>query len=181
MLGVLFIVISNLFAVYSPKIIQQSFDLINEALKSRTSIAEGEAINLNLPVIIDWFYNLLGISKNRFADISNEDGLLKQIGILTITLAIAYLLIAFFKGVFSFFTRQTIIIVSRRIEYDLKNEVFAQYQRLSQSFYKENRTGDLMNRISEDVTRVRMYLGPAIMYSFNLVTLVILAVWFMLR
>ena len=181
MLGVLFIIISNLFAVYSPKIIQQSFDLINEALKSRTTIADGESISLELPVIIDWFYHLFSISKDKFSDISNEDGLFKQIGMLTITLAIAYLLIAFFKGVFSFFTRQTIIIVSRRIEYDLKNEVFAQYQRLGQSFYKENRTGDLMNRISEDVTRVRMYLGPAIMYSFNLVTLVILAIWFMLR
>ena len=181
MLGVLFIIISNLFAVYSPKIIQQSFDLVNEALKSRTTIVDGEAISLELPVIIDWFYNLFNISKDKFTDISNEDGLFKQIGMLTITLAVAYLLIAFFKGLFSFFTRQTIIIVSRRIEYDLKNEVFAQYQRLSQSFYKENRTGDLMNRISEDVTRVRMYLGPAIMYSFNLVTLVILAVWFMIR
>ncbi len=181
MLGVLFIIISNLFAVYSPKIIQQSFDLINEALNSKAVIEEGDSVNLGLPVIIEWFYDLLDISKKSFSDISSENGLIKQIGLLTITLAIAYLLIAFFKGVFSFFTRQTIIIVSRRIEYDLKNEVFAQYQRLSQSFYKENQTGDLMNRISEDVTRVRMYLGPAIMYSFNLVTLVILAIWFMLR
>jgi ATP-binding cassette subfamily B protein len=71
------------------------------------------------------------------------------------------------KGVFMFFMRQTIIVVSRHIEYDLKNEVFKQYQNLSQSFYKRNKTGDLMNRISEDVSRVRMYLGPAIMYTIN--------------
>lgn len=70
-------------------------------------------------------------------------------------------------GLFMFFMRQTIIVVSRHVEYDLKNEVYEQYQALSMSFYKRNRTGDLMNRISEDVSRVRMYLGPAIMYSIN--------------
>ena len=181
LLGVVFIVISNLFAVYSPKIIQQSFNLIDAGLNSRTTISDGGSVNLELPDAINWFYTLFNTSKDSFSTILTEDSLVKQIGVLTATLAVAYLLISLFKGVFSFFTRQTIIIVSRKIEYDLKNEVFAQYQRLGQNFYKENRTGDLMNRISEDVTRVRMYLGPAIMYSFNLVTLVILAIWFMLR
>lgn len=71
------------------------------------------------------------------------------------------------KGAFMFFMRQTIIVVSRFIEYDLKNDIFDQYQKLSISFYKRNNTGDLMNRISEDVSRVRMYLGPAIMYTIN--------------
>lgn len=71
------------------------------------------------------------------------------------------------KGLFMFFMRQTIIVVSRHIEYDMKNEIFEQYQKLSLAFYKRNKTGDLMNRISEDVSRVRMYLGPAIMYTFN--------------
>lgn len=71
------------------------------------------------------------------------------------------------KGLFMFFMRQTIIVVSRHIEFDMKNEIFDQYQRLSLAFYKRNRTGDLMNRISEDVSRVRMYVGPAIMYSMN--------------
>ncbi|MDR9374379.1 MAG: ABC transporter ATP-binding protein [Schleiferiaceae bacterium] len=71
------------------------------------------------------------------------------------------------KGLFMFFMRQTIIVVSRHIEYDMKNEIFAQYQALSLAFYKRNRTGDLMNRISEDVSRVRMYVGPALMYSIN--------------
>ncbi len=71
------------------------------------------------------------------------------------------------KGLFMFFMRQTIIVVSRYIEYDLKNEIYEQYQRLSLAFYQRNNTGDLMNRISEDVSRVRMYLGPAIMYTIN--------------
>jgi len=78
---------------------------------------------------------------------------------------------ALIKGVFLYFTRQTIIVLSRRIEFDLKNEIFQQYQKLGALFYKRNYTGDLMNRISEDVSRVRMYLGPAIMYGLNLVVL----------
>jgi len=86
---------------------------------------------------------------------------------------------AFVAGVFTFLMRQTIINVSRYIEFDLKNEVYQQYQRLSLNFYKKNRTGDLMNRISEDVGRVRMYAGPAIMYSINTVTLFIIALIYM--
>ena len=77
------------------------------------------------------------------------------------------------SGFFTFLMRQTIINVSRYIEFDLKNEIFSYYQKLSQRFYKNNRTGDLMNRISEDVSKVRMYVGPAIMYSINTVTLFI--------
>lgn len=75
-------------------------------------------------------------------------------------------------GVFLFLTRQTIIVTSRLIEFDLKNEVFEHYQKLDTAFYRRNNTGDLMNRISEDVSRVRMYLGPAIMYSTNTLSLV---------
>ena len=78
---------------------------------------------------------------------------------------------ALLSGFFTFLMRQTIINVSRYIEYDLKNEVFDHYQRLSLNFYKTNRTGDLMNRISEDVTQVRMYAGPAIMYGMQTLTL----------
>ena len=78
---------------------------------------------------------------------------------------------ALLSGFFTFLMRQTIIYVSRYIEYDLKNEIFDQYQRLSQNFYKKNRTGDLMNRISEDVGQVRMYAGPALMYGMNTITL----------
>jgi ATP-binding cassette subfamily B protein len=86
---------------------------------------------------------------------------------------------AVIAGFFTFTMRQTIINVSRYVEYDLKNEVYQQYQRLSLNFYKQNRTGDLMNRISEDVSRVRMYAGPAIMYSINTITLFVVALSFM--
>ena len=80
---------------------------------------------------------------------------------------------------FTFLMRQTFIVVSRYIEYDLKNEIFRQYEKLSLSFYKQNRTGDLMNRISEDVSKVRMYVGPAIMYSTTTITLFIVVISYM--
>ena len=86
---------------------------------------------------------------------------------------------AIIAGILTFFMRQTIINVSRYVEFDLKNEIYQQYQRLSLNFYKKNRTGDLMNRISEDVGRVRMYAGPAIMYSINTVTLFVIALIYM--
>lgn len=87
-----------------------------------------------------------------------------------------YMLFALIKGIFLFFTRQTLIVMSRRIEYDLKNDIYHHYQVLDSSFYKRNNTGDLMNRISEDVSRVRMYLGPGIMYTVNLVVLFFLII-----
>lgn len=79
--------------------------------------------------------------------------------------------VALLSGFFTFLMRQTIIVTSRLIEFDLKNEIYQQYQKLSLNFYKKNRTGDLMNRISEDVSKVRMYVGPAIMYSMNMIVL----------
>ena len=91
------------------------------------------------------------------------------------------LLAAISAGIFTFLTRQTIINVSRYVEFDLKNEIYEQYQKLSLSFYKKNQTGDLMNRISEDVSRVRMYFGPALMYSINTITLLIITFFYMYR
>mgnify|MGYP005850209715 CR=1 FL=1 len=88
---------------------------------------------------------------------------------------------AIIGGVFTFLMRQTLINVSRYVEYDLKNEVYQQYQRLSLNFYKSNRTGDLMNRISEDVGKVREYVGPAIMYSINTLTLFVIALILMFK
>jgi ATP-binding cassette, subfamily B, multidrug efflux pump len=88
---------------------------------------------------------------------------------------------AIIGGIFTFLMRQTIINVSRYIEFDLKNEVYQQYQRLSLDFYKSNRTGDLMSRISEDVGKVREYAGPAIMYSINTITLFVIAIILMYR
>ena len=91
------------------------------------------------------------------------------------------LLAAVLSGFFTFLTRQTIINVSRYVEFDLKNEIYNQYQNLSLNFYKRNKTGDLMNRISEDVSRVRMYVGPAVMYSINTITLLIIVIFYMYR
>ena len=87
---------------------------------------------------------------------------------------------AFLAGGFTFIMRQTLINVSRFIEFDLKNEIFQKYQDLDLSFYKKNRVGDLMNRISEDVSKVRMYVGPALMYSINTITLFIIIISYML-
>lgn len=109
--------------------------------------------------------------KTNASEFSGEDvlGSVLYIGLI-------YMLLSLASGFFLFLTRQTIIIMSRLIEYDLKNEVYDQYQRLDYSFFKKNSTGDLMNRISEDVSRVRMYLGPGVMYSINLIVLSILCI-----
>ena len=94
----------------------------------------------------------------------------KSIYILT-KYSFLIILFAIIKGIFMYLMRQTIIVMSRKIECDLKNEIFIQYQKLSLDFYKKNKIGDLMNRISEDVSRVRMYLGPVVMYSINIIFL----------
>lgn len=92
-----------------------------------------------------------------------------------------YVLMSIAKGVFLFLTRQTIIIMSRYIEYDLKNEIYQHYQRLNLRFYKNNNTGDLMNRISEDVSQVRQYLGPGLMYTINLAVLSTMIIYAMIQ
>lgn len=92
-----------------------------------------------------------------------------------------YLLLSLGKGFFLFLMRQTIIIMSRRIEYDIKNDIFHHYLTLDHTFFKKNRIGDLMNRISEDVSQVRMYLGPGVMYSINLVVLSVLSIYQMMQ
>ena len=92
---------------------------------------------------------------------------------------IAIIAAAVFRGLFMYMMRQTMIVASRKIEYDLKNEIFFHYQTLPLSFYKNNNTGDLMNRISEDVGKVRMYLGPALMYGLNVIILMVMVIPFM--
>src|SRR5690242_4238440 len=94
--------------------------------------------------------------------------------------AILILLMALLRGVFLYFVRQTLIVMSRLVEYDLKNEIFEHYQLLPVSFYRRNNTGDLMNRISEDVGRVRMYVGPSIMYGLTLVSLMLMLIPYMI-
>ncbi|HLV41645.1 MAG TPA: ABC transporter ATP-binding protein [Brumimicrobium sp.] len=100
---------------------------------------------------------------------------------LAVSLGGMYVLLSIGKGIFLFMQRQTIIIVSRLIEYDLKNEIYEQYQKLSYNFYKGNNTGDLMNRISEDVSYVRQYLGPGVMYTISTTILFAFTLTFMLN
>ncbi len=110
------------------------------------------------------------------------DGLVTDITVVREELLINILIIigaTLIAALFTFMMRQTFIVVSRRIEFDLKNEIYKHYQALSLNFYKKNRTGDLMNRISEDVGKVRMYAGPALMYSVQTITLFIVVVWYM--
>jgi ATP-binding cassette, subfamily B, multidrug efflux pump len=108
-----------------------------------------------------------------------RNGLVTDLAVVKSELLYNILLIvaaALLSGFFTFLMRQTIIVMSRLIEFDLKNEIYRQYQLLSLNFYKKNRTGDLMNRITEDVSKVRMYAGPAIMYSINMLVLFLVAI-----
>ena len=125
--------------------------------------------------------NLVGDSitliENYFLDKSIENDILKKQLLLNIFLIIGS---AFLAGIFTFLMRQTLINVSRFIEFDLKNEIYNKYQELDQKFYKNNRTGDLMNRISEDVSKVRMYVGPALMYTINTISLFVIIISYMI-
>ena len=120
---------------------------------------------LKIPQIIGDSLNI--VEKYQNGTVTNLDDVTQQL-LKNVLLIIGVALLA---GFFTFLMRQTIIVTSRLIEFDLKNEIYQQYQRLSLNFYKKNRTGDLMNRISEDVSKVRMYIGPAIMYSINMIVL----------
>ena len=139
--------------------------------KYRYKLIFGIIITIGAKVFALFTPRLIGRSINVISDavngkISNE--VFKHELALNILYLIAAAIIA---GILTFFMRQLIINVSRYIEFDLKNEIYKQYQNLSLSFYKSNRTGDLMNRISEDVRKVRMYLGPSIMYGLSMITL----------
>lgn len=126
--------------------------------------------------------DLIGNSINAADDYIN--GIITDKSIVKAALLESILLIvgvALLAGIFTFFTRQLIIVTSRLIEFDLKNEIYQQYQKLSLNFYKKNRTGDLMNRISEDVSKVRMYFGPAIMYSMNTIVSIVVTFFLMIR
>lgn len=150
--GILFVIISNVFGVLPAPVIRLSFDLVTENIGIYHLYAGFERQDI--------IYNLLGDSLLLFGAI--------------------VLLMAILRGLFLFFMRQTIILMSRHIEYDLKNEIYAHYQRLSLAFYRRNNTGDLMNRVTEDVSRVRMYLGPSIMYAINTAVLFLMVIYAML-
>ncbi|GAA4796023.1 ABC transporter ATP-binding protein [Olivibacter ginsenosidimutans] len=146
--GILFVILSNYFGVIPAQVIRMAFDLVKE--------------NIALYRLFNGFdrqalvYELFGYSLLFFGAL--------------------VLLLALIRGLFLFLMRQTIILTSRHIEYDLKNEIYAHYQQLNMAFFRRNNTGDLMNRVTEDVSRVRAYLGPAIMYSINTLVLSLMVI-----
>jgi ATP-binding cassette subfamily B multidrug efflux pump len=150
--GVLFVVISNIFGVLPAQVIRVAFDLVTE--------------NIGVYQLFSGF---------------NRQGMIYDIfGSSLLLFGILVLVLALLRGLFLFFMRQTIILMSRHIEFDLKNEIYSHYQQLSLAFYRRHNTGDLMNRVTEDVSRVRMYLGPGIMYTINTVVLFVLVIYAML-
>lgn len=179
LLGVVFIVLSNMFAVYAPQVVREAVNLVGLALEQGALPADQRA--LEVPELLQVWVGWTGLDlETKFNGIGSESAIRDTIIWVAGMLAVLYLVFALLKGFFMFLMRQTIIVVSRLIEYDLKNRIFDHYQQLDRAFYKRNSTGDLMNRISEDVGKVRMYLGPAVMYTINLVVLFVLCIWRML-
>ena len=148
-----FVSLANFFRVLQPQMIREGFDLVVEHI-AMYRLMDGFDVQED-------YYGILAKT-------------LLYYGVLVIILAIV-------MGVFMYFMRQTIIVMSRLIEYDLRKEIFDKYESLSLAFYKRNKTGDLMSRVSEDVGKVRMYVGPAILYGINLSTMVIFVVYSMLQ
>lgn len=180
LLGTLFIVLSNLFAVYAPQVVREAIDLITTGF-AQLQLPESER-TMAVPDTLSRWVGWTGIGlQERVQRLGDGGEMASTLVWLAGLLALLYLALALLKGFFLFLMRQTIIVVSRLIEYDLKNDVFDHYQRLDRAFYKRNSTGDLMNRISEDVGKVRMYLGPAVMYTINLVVLFVMCIGFMLH
>lgn len=179
LLGMVFIVLSNLFAVYSPEVVREAINLISTTLQQEPRSLADEP--MQVPKVLRTWVGWTGFDLDAALRTDGSTASLHGVIIRTAgILALLYLAFALVKGFFMFLMRQTIIVMSRHIEYDLKNEVFAHYQALDRAFYKRNSTGDLMNRISEDVGKVRMYLGPAVMYTANLVVLFVLCIGRML-
>ncbi len=152
LLGTLFTIISNIFVIIPAQLVRISIDFVVESFTYYQVFGEG---------------NLAEIARSQFLK-------------FVLVFGVLILIMALLRGFFLFLIRQTVIIMSRLIEYDLKNDIFAHYQKLPLSFYRQNSTGDLMARITEDVSRVRMYLGPALMYGINLLVLFPLVIGYML-
>ncbi len=168
-LGILFILLSNYFRILAPQVSGYVVDKVARLLLQQ------QHQPLPLPkssdhydVCVRYLIQLIDDYHISFANITILCGLL-------------LLLLALLGGFFMFLMRQTIIVMSRHIEYDQKNEVYGHYQRLDATFYKTHSTGDLMNRISEDVSKVRMYTGPAIMYVINLTATICFSIFFMVK
>jgi ATP-binding cassette subfamily B multidrug efflux pump len=152
LLGIIFICISNYFQVLQPQVIREALDLLIEQVNTYR------------------MYDGFELGNEYFTMLSHT---LMIFGGIVLLLAIV-------MGVFLYLTRQTIIVMSRLIEYDLREVIYDHYQNLSLDFYKRNNTGDLMSRVTEDVNKVRMYLGPAIMYLANLISTIALVIFAML-
>jgi ATP-binding cassette subfamily B multidrug efflux pump len=161
--------------VYAPAIVGQGVDFLTNALL----YAQQKNDSLEVPALLQRIYPILGWDTAIPAQTSIH--LSSWVIRMAISLAVLYFLFYFIKGIFLFYQRQTIIVMSRHMEFDLKNEIYNHYQNLDTSFFKTNRTGDLMNRISEDVSRVRMYIGPAVMYTMNLVVLFVMCLYTMFQ
>jgi len=179
-MGTLLILAGNVFAVYAPAIVRDGVDFLANSLSASDKLKQGAtSVEVNQPTsfknIASWFGST---SESIELTTANFSSVVVKVAIL---LALAYLVFFAIKGVLLFFQRQALIVMSRYMEYDLKNEVYDKYQQLDYAFYKRNRTGDLMNRISEDVNRVRMYVGPALMYTLNLVVLLVMCIVVMLQ
>lgn len=185
----MFIIFTNIFAVYAPALIGEGVNAMRQADESfltplRDGAAESDVFSAEpagqWPRSIQWVRQMVGIGADGEYRLRSKKDVFAWMASVALFQAALFMLAYFIKGIFLFFTRQTIIVMSRKIEFDLKAKIFNQYQRLDTSFYKANDTGDLMNRISEDVSKVRMYLGPAVMYTLNLAVLICLVVGVML-
>ncbi|RZS94897.1 ABC transporter ATP-binding protein [Cecembia calidifontis] len=152
LLGILFTIISNIFVIIPAQLVRIAIDYVVESFSFYQAFSG---------------LGLAGVARSQFLQ-------------YILVFGVLILVMALLRGFFLFLIRQTIIIMSRLIEYDMKNEIFEQYQNLPLSFYRRNSTGDLMARITEDVSRVRMYLGPAIMYGLNLLILFPMVIGYML-
>jgi len=151
LLGILFTILTNFFQIVPAQIVRYALDLVVD--------------NVSLYEQLDGF----NLQSSIFQSFTGS----------ILIYAVVILLLALTRGFFLFLVRQTLIVMSRLVEYDLKNEIYAHYQTLPITFYRKNNTGDLMNRISEDVSRVRMYLGPSIMYGLNLMVLFLMLIPYM--
>jgi ATP-binding cassette subfamily B protein len=161
--GISFIILSNYFAILAPQITAYVVDRVQQLLPG----AVIKPVARQTDPLVNLFIAKIETFNWTFSGLVAFSGL-------------TILFLALLRGFFMFLMRQTIIVMSRHIEFDLKNEVYHHYQQLDARFYSNHSVGDLMNRISEDVSRVRMYTGPAIMYLINLSTVIIFAVYNML-
>lgn len=163
-LGVLFVVLSNYIGILAPQV---TGFVVDEVQRSLNPTAVGSERVFFDPLVKWW----IDYFKELQLDFSQ---LVMFCGILLLSIALL-------RGFFMFLMRQTIIVTSRHIEFDQKNQVYAHYQQLDLQFYKQHSTGDLMSRITEDVSRVRMFTGPAFMYLINLTTLIAISLFYMFR